>query len=432
MPAIPEKQAPTPAAGIPLLDRMLAYVFCPVLFLLTCYFLARLGNQLTQGGGSFSFSFWLLALSGGLLVFCTALACWRTAALHAERRAEVHEGGLRRRVHYFEEMLQLVVNNIPNVIFISDKDGRVWFANREAGQVAGKHEDDLVGKTLERIFEVEEAEKFKGSIRRAQKAFAPVITTDKRETTSGPQYFETFHIPLPDTSDLHDTVLVTQKDITNMIIERERQEQTVKQLVDVLIAVIDRRDPYAAGHSLRVGTVAAGLARYLKMDDPMVEACRVAGSLMNLGKIMVPRRILVKTSALDPEELKLVRKSILASADILSLVSFQIPVIATLRQVLERFDGSGVPEGRKGDDILLTARVVAVSNAFIALVSPRAHRAGLSMEEALKSLERDDGAGFDPMLVKALSEHLHKNPGMQKNLIRPAPEIPAIAPEQAS
>ncbi len=416
----------------PLLDRLLLWVACPGLFAATIWFFIRaasLGAAASADPAAFAGALGLAATSAGFLVVCASLCAARHAAFAAARRALVKQTGLQRRAAYFEEMLRLIVDNIPNVLFISDRDGRLWFANRETVQPADRPIDSFIGKTLDRLFPTREAELLMHRIRQAQAAGRPVVTMDRRDETAGPRYMETYHIPLPDTSDLHHTVLVTQRDITSVIVERERQEQVFRQLVDVLIAVIDRRDPYAAGHSLRVGTLAADLAQNLDMNDEDVETCRIAGALMNLGKIMVPRRILVKTSALDPGELKLVRKSILASADILSLISFPVPIIPVLRQVLERFDGSGAPEGRKGENILLPARIVSLCNAFVALVSPRAHRAGLSAEEALAILQKDSGKAFDPKLVHALDGLLKNAPELSESLARPTPEALAVVPE---
>jgi PAS domain S-box-containing protein len=432
MPTLPEPNQPS-GSELPIFDRLMLYGICPVLLLVSLFLLGKsvfMTQAVAQGADSPISSMWLLIICGTLLMACVGISAWRMATFSSERTSKVREAGLQRRTRHFEDMLRMIVDNIPNVVFIADREGRIWFANRETVP-NGKEAEEIVGKTLDRIFPVRIAHPMMERIRRAQKGQVPVITLDRRDDAGGiTQYLETYHIPLPNTSDLHDTVLVTQKDITATIVERERMEQTLTQIVDALVAVIDRRDPFAAGHSLRVGMVSSNLARYLDLDDGTVEACRIAGALMNLGKIMVPRRILMKSTALDIEELKLVRKSILASADILSLISFQTPVIPTLRQVLERYDGKGVPEGRRGENIMISARIIAVANAFIALVSPRAHRGGLSVDEAMGILNKDNGAAFDPKLVKALADHLRDDPGMCEALMKPTPEVRGVIPDE--
>ena len=86
-------------------------------------------------------------------------------------------------------------------------------------------------------------------------------------------------------------------------------------------------------------------------------------------------------------------------------------VVPTLRQVLERYDGNGVPQGLKGDDILITARIVAAANAFVALTSPRAHRDGLPPSEALKQMALESGKTFDQRVLLALSNFVENKPG---------------------
>ena len=141
----------------------------------------------------------------------------------------------------------------------------------------------------------------------------------------------------------------------------------------------------------------------MELSADLRETAEIAGLLMNFGKVLVPREILTKTTALSPEELKQVRESILTSADILSLIGFSLPVVPTLRQVQERYDGTGAPEGKKGEEILVTARIVAVANAFVAIFSPRAHRPSLDIRASVEMLMRDAGTAYDQRVVIALA-----------------------------
>jgi PAS domain S-box-containing protein len=415
---------------LPILAMILAYGFCPVAALVIGYCLWHIvefvTNHVQTAQASFLSDLVLLIIAFITLVACAAFASWRFAIHLMEQKSEVKSAGMQRRIRYHEDMLRLIADNVPNILFIADKEGRFWFANREAAQLMRCETSEVVGKTIDRVFTQRSAAMLKDRIRRAQSVQAPVITVDRYDDATGPRYMETYHVPLPDSADLQKTVLVTQKDITAVIVERERQEQTFKQLIDTLIAVVDRRDPYAAGHSIRVGSIAQAIASQMGLDEQTVEASQIAGSLMNLGKILVSRSILIKTTALDTEELKLVRKAILTSADILSLISFQVPVIPTLRQVLERYDGKGVPEGRRGDNILISARIVSVANAFIALVSPRAHRAGRAVSDAVDILRKDIGTVFDGRVVEALATYMQTHPDVSDSLVKPPGELKGI------
>lgn len=426
--------AKAPASPPPMLVLLLAFGLAPLTLFGVGFALWSIVDFVSKSAPTDTSAFYshmaFLVVCIVTLAVVGAILGWRYALHLGTVNATNKTASLQRRARYYEDMLRLIADNIPNVLFVSDREGRFWFANREASRIARVDPSEIVGKTLDRVFSARSANLLLDRIRRAHAARVPVIIVDRHDDATGPRYMETYHIPLPDTNDMQKTVLVTQKDITAVIVERERQEQTFRQLIDTLVAVVDRRDPYAAGHSLRVGMVSQGIAQQMQLDEQSVEACHVAGLLMNLGKILVPREILTKTTPLNEEELKMVRKAILNTADILSLISFQVPVIPTLRQILERYDGKGVPEGRKGENILLTARIVVVANSLIALVSPRAHRSGLPIDDAITILRKDIGTVFDGNVVDALDAYLKAHPDVQDALTKPPAEMRGVMMEQ--
>ena len=404
-----------------LATKLLGFLICPAFLLLAAFAAFQLFAP-SNVNGTAGLLFTALGATF-MLAICASITAYNIATLHTQLKYQIREEGLKRRVNYNEDLLRVITDNIPNSLFIADREGHFWFANSEAARQVKVDQEDLIGKTIDRVFLPRQASLLGDRVKRASNGGAPVITVDRNDDATGPNYMQTYHIPLPDTADLKNLVMVRQKDITDVIVERERQDQTFRQLIDTLVAVVDRRDPYAAGHSLRVGMISEALAQEMNLDEQSVEACRIAGSLMNLGKVLVPRSILIKTSTLTADELRLVRKSILTSADILSLISFQVPVIPTMRQVLERYDGTGVPEARKGENILETTRIIVIANAFVALVSPRAHREGLSIENALLILNKDAGIIYDPRVVKALATYLQTNPDTSQSLLTPPPEM---------
>ena len=144
------------------------------------------------------------------------------------------------------------------------------------------------------------------------------------------------------------------------------------------------------------------------LDATTVETAETAGRLMNIGKIVVPEALLTRAGRLQDDEVRLIRDSLQASADLLDGIAFQGPVVETLRQLQERWDGGGRPRGLAGEDILPSARIVQVANAFVALASPRAYRAAESPERAAQALVAEGGKAFDLKAVAALL-HLVEN-----------------------
>jgi len=246
----------------------------------------------------------------------------------------------------------------------------------------------------------------------------------------GERIYSSDLIPLPATADQPAGVLVVSQDITDSVRERTRRERIMRQLVNALVGMVDRRDPYSANHSMRVGMVARAMSQEMDLDPRTGEVTEIAGNLMNLGKIAVPESVLTKSNALDEAEIQLVRDSVLASADLIADIEFDGPIAETIRQLQENFDGSGMPKGLKGKEILLTARIVAVANAFVAMVSARAYRPGMAFDRAIDILLRESGASFDRRAVTALVNHLENRGGRAEWASFSAPL--AEAPETAA
>jgi len=125
----------------------------------------------------------------------------------------------------------------------------------------------------------------------------------------------------------------------------------------------------------------------------------------------VPAEVLTRSGVLSAGEIQQVRDSLQASADLIAEIEFDGPVVETLRQLQERWDGSGGPNGLKGEEILLPARIVAVANAYVAMVSPRAWREGSTVDEAITRLMADVGTDFDRRAVAALVNYLDNHGG---------------------
>lgn len=356
----------------------------------------------------------LLVVVGLLLVACVVQA-------DNFAKSGFERGALEERLGYRSDLVEVMTASEPRSIILADKWERVLFANREAASRVHKDSDSLIGSTLAALIGDKKAKLTGQRLQTAYKNKMPVIQVDEESSGMLRKIVQTSFMPIGNTRYIKDAVLITETDITSIIIERERREKTLRDLLDVCVAIIDKRDPFASGHSSLVGDIARRIAVEMKLDDSYIETAEISGLLMNFGKVLVPRDILTKTSALTPEELRLVRDSMMSSADVLSLIQFELPVVDTLRQIFEKVDGTGLPDGRKSDSIIITARVCNAANSFVALVSRRAHREGLPIEQALSILRKDAGTTFDPQVIKAL-ETVASNEQMQKQIARLATE----------
>jgi putative two-component system response regulator len=185
------------------------------------------------------------------------------------------------------------------------------------------------------------------------------------------------------------------------------QLDRAEAVITTLALTIEARDPYTLGHCDRLSRYAVALGEALGLDHEMVRALRLGGYLHDLGKIAVPDGILLKPGPLDPIEQERIRAHPGAGSDlVLGLRSMEL-VRPIMRHHHEKWDGSGYPDGLKGEAIPLGARIISVVDVFDALHTERPYKAALSRSEAVSLLIRETDAGYwDPKVVETFLEIL--------------------------
>jgi putative nucleotidyltransferase with HDIG domain len=168
----------------------------------------------------------------------------------------------------------------------------------------------------------------------------------------------------------------------------------------VLISQLERLHPLVRAHSRAVAVIGARVARVLGADD---DAVRLAGSVHDVGKLTIPRSILDKPGPLTSSEWRLVRSHPAAGERLLHASFADRPeVLAAVRSHHERWDGRGYPDGLAGDDVPIAARIIAVADAFQAMLESRPYRPQRRAAEALDEIEAHAGAQFEPVCASAL------------------------------
>src|SRR5262245_31903720 len=170
--------------------------------------------------------------------------------------------------------------------------------------------------------------------------------------------------------------------------------------IETLAMAIDAKDQITHGHIRRVQTLAVGLARAMGVNDPrQIRAVEAAALLHDMGKLAVPEYILNKPGPLTPGEFEKMKLHASVGADILSAIDFPYPVVPIVRHHHESWDGSGYPDGLRGSDIPIGARILSVVDCFDALTSDRPYRPRLTDGEALRILGDRRGTMYDPLVV---------------------------------
>ena len=178
-------------------------------------------------------------------------------------------------------------------------------------------------------------------------------------------------------------------------------ETAFMSTVKVATTLGEMRDPYTAGHQRRVAEVAVAIGAELGFDARRQEGLRVAGYLHDIGKITIPAEILSKPSKLSAIEFQLIQGHPQASYEVLKNLEFPWPIADVARQHHERMDGSGYPQGLKGEAILFEARILAVADVVEAMSSHRPYRPGLGIDKSLAEIERGRGTAYDTDVADA-------------------------------
>ncbi|MFN2579287.1 MAG: HD domain-containing phosphohydrolase [Pyrinomonadaceae bacterium] len=186
----------------------------------------------------------------------------------------------------------------------------------------------------------------------------------------------------------------------------ELLEKAHRETIEALAVVINAKDEVTHEHVLRVQIYAAGVARLMGCEESEIEALKAGALLHDIGKIAVPDYILNKPGKLTAPEFEHMKLHTLVGAQILGRVAFHYPVVPIVRHHHERWDGCGYPDGLKGDDIPLTARILTVVDCFDALREDRQYRRGLTREEAIDFLMKNSGSQYDPRVVGIFLTHL--------------------------
>lgn len=177
------------------------------------------------------------------------------------------------------------------------------------------------------------------------------------------------------------------------------------EIIECIVSALDAKDPYTAGHSQRVSDMALTLSELLELDKDEIEKIHIAAHLHDIGKIGVPDSVLNKPDKLSEEEWECMKKHPRIGADILSKSRHLKELKDIVLYHHERFDGNGYPEGLKGEEIPLGARIIAICDSIDTMTSDRGYRSAYSLEHCYKEIEKNLGVMYDPVIGALALKH---------------------------
>lgn len=376
--------------------------------------------------GSLRSQAWMIYGIGALIsvgiVLLLALLWWIVVGRQQRAVAERFQA-LYSVIKQQKQLLDSVNVSLEVGLLMVAPDGRIRVCNRAFAQVVDRDEAALPDMPLTALFTVDVCGRLLDAIRSvvdsrstlsveiSLPALAGEIGKDT-EAGNGERLFRVTLYPFVDGEGENDGVVATFQDITRFRRESERRRLQQVNTIGALIRAIESVDPYLKGHSQMMANLAELMATAMQLSDKDRDTIRTAASLSQTGKLFVPRDLLTKSGQLTQEEQAEIMRAPDYAYNVLRDIDFGSPVARAVHEISERMDGTGYPQGLSGDNISIYARVLAVVNAFCAMVSPRSYRSGMPVAQALDRL-RADKACFDPTVVDALDAVLRTPEGIR-------------------
>ncbi len=181
-----------------------------------------------------------------------------------------------------------------------------------------------------------------------------------------------------------------------------------QSFVEHLAYAVDTKGQYTVSHSKNTAKLAREICRQLGLNEKTTDLIYYAGLLQNIGKIALPEKIFAQNGRLSADELKKIQEHANVGVHLLMNINFLSEVVPYITYQKERYDGSGAPEGLKGQSIPFGSRIIAAADAYCALTSDRPYRKAMPVEKALEIMKEEAGTKWDPVVVNALSEAVNK------------------------
>jgi len=343
-----------------------------------------------------------LGLAIILLMVFLLLFIWRhSTTIKAQKTADQYMR-LANKYEAKKEWLEVIADNKPEALFIFDEKNKCLFANLEASKQLDIEPADMLGKSLALLTGKERAAIY--TKMNATALLEEKIVSFVQTQNNNNKIIQSQHIPLQRIPRHQGRgVLVIEQDITAPMQQQQKLLNIKNSMIEMLIAIMDKRDSHTANHSQEVAKLARKIGEEMKLESETLETVYLAGLIMNIGKIFVPLDILNKKTKLTAKESKNVNDHLLSGADLLSNIEFEGPVLDTIKQVHN--------QNSKKSKSLLSAVIVRIANNFVAMLSPRSYRDRLNIDDAMEQLRKSAKTTQEKSVFAALANYLENKGG---------------------
>ncbi|MGD0021394.1 MAG: PAS domain S-box protein, partial [Smithellaceae bacterium] len=309
-----------------------------------------------------------------------------------------------------EEKYRSMIETIQDGYFEVDLSGKFTFVNDAQCRIVGTPREQLLGMSNMAYTSKEEAKRLYQLFSGIYKTGEPVKGfAFEYKKNDGTMAFNEISASLIRNSKGEPMGF---RGIARDVTERKRAEEERKQsferlrkalgaTVQAISMTVEMKDPYTSGHQRRVSDLARSIATEMGLSADRRDFIRTASSIHDIGKIAIPSEILSKPTKLTDLEFSLIKTHSQSGYDIMKDIEFPWSVADVVLQHHERIDGSGYPQGLKGDDILLEARILAIADVVEAIASHRPYRPAFGIDIALKEISDNKGTLYDADAVDA-------------------------------
>ncbi len=359
-----------------------------------------------------------------------------------------------------EQHYRMLIDNISDLISIISNDGIILYMSPSIEKLLGYSMEDLIGENALEIIHPDDTEKISKRFKSESENPNQIINEECRFRHHDGTWltFESIGTKIFDENGELSSIVINSRDITerkkteeelnshrfhleelvnertaelgdtNKRLQSEMEMRTkiddelkksmmklrksISGTVQAIALTVETRDSYTAGHQRKVAQLSGAIARKMNLSDDQIEAIQMAGMIHDLGKIYIPSEILTRTGKLTDEEFNLIKIHPKVGFDILKNIEFPWPLDQMVYQHHERMNGSGYPLRLSGEDILIEARIIAVSDVVEAMTNHRPYRAALGLDMALGEVLDKRGTFFDPDVVD-ICQDLFINKGFE-------------------
>ncbi|MGD0152860.1 MAG: HD domain-containing phosphohydrolase [Thermacetogeniaceae bacterium] len=317
----------------------------------------------------------------------------------------------REQLHF----LQTLIDTMPAPIFFKNAKGIYQGCNNAFADIVGMNKNDVIGKNVYEVNPKELADIYYQMDNNLLTNHGAQIYELQIYFADGTKHNVIFH------KAAYEDIAGSLGGLVGIIIDvteskhaesklaesYQKLEKNLLQTVQSLSSLAELRDPYIAGHQVRVANIACAIASEMCLSQAASKILRTAALVHDIGKTTIPTEILNKPGTLSNIERIFIQTHAQASYEILKTIEFGYPIAEIVQQHHERLDGSGYPGGLSKCNILFASRILAVADVVEAMASHRPYRPALPLEQAINEIERNKGSLYDPEVVDACLSLYH-------------------------